>query len=1175
MKKVAKIPLAGLSFVLFLLALILFLYFFTSVPEQRLNDWFSYYIKNKTGVKFTVEKVNRDIWHRIRLEGVRLYIEGTDKEDILIGHIDLLEVEYSIADIIFRKFSFSNVNASGLKLTAPIDEKGRLISPLKVNDEPGDRVKIPKLNIDEYHFNDIEIEMLVGGKEISVLIDYLTGAFRSSDESLSLKIDSLKANCPQRDFDIESCSAGFVFIGNNLFIKSLNLETSRSIIEISGNYGTLTKPDFDIVYDFSPVDLEDIKALTGSDLDGVFYLHGKHYGNFKKFEGNASGDVVLFRKRLKDLSFGYRFSSDKLYFDDAKGVVFDSPIAGNGYIDFGSKPESYRFKGTIDNLNLQNIDIDIYTALTGKIDLKGEGLSEKDMKMGIAMELSKLDIDIYHFHQAKGEIDFDMEKLNFHHGFTARYRNTEVSLEGYLEYAGQIHLNGVTDFNDLADFKEQFFITDLDGTGKANFLIGGAVDDFSVTGNFYSDSCRFYGITADTFFLSVALKSFISHKVGTVEGFWKNGYLYSVPVDSGYFSVLVSGEKYFLDNVYWENNNNQMSFSGLFDNGNIIPTLIIDTLTAKLWDDTVFSSHPLKIDVYKDEVEFKDFQLAFISGIISLSGTLNFQNQMDIDIVVKNLEVEPLANYFISDKKISGIFSGEIGINGSFDLPVFSADLTISDLCIGDINQGTFICRALYEDSELKLQPAKLQCDDALYAIEGTIPVNLSFTNEGDRFPEEPISVVLAGSGYSVTLLPVFVPSLEYLYGDFDIDIVITGTYDNPSINGILTLKNGTLKILELVDPITNIAVNSRMQDNIIYVDSISGIVKSEEGETGINIDRYIGGKTGNYGNINGSGTIKLMGVSLFDYDLTFTGKDCPFYTDAYDIQGITDIDVTIKGISPPVVAGKVIFKKLDVNEPFASFSTGAGTGTDIIEDSTSWDIELDISATNNLCIKNNEAEIELKGNVLVLRQAGIIHLLGNLDVIRGNFYLFGYKKFKIKKGGMIFNNISKIDPEINFEVTTRIRQDSIHYEDFDLLITGSLTSPEIHTSDETIYSDEDILMILLADRAALNVEGAGLSSNLISSMRDILIQTFNPFTKTGVIDEFDINPYEGEGKTRISVAKYISPKLFFRYSRCLSQEAGETVGIEYFFNDNLSFEGRQGTKDEGISFDLNFRYEF
>lgn len=1174
MKKAVKIPLAGLSFVLFLLALLLFLYFFTVVPEQQLNDWFGYYLKDKIGLNITVDKINRDIWHQVRLEGIKVYIE-TDDEDVLIGDICLIKAEYSIIDILFGNFSFSNLWVSGVKLAIPVDDRGQLVLPLKSKESSEGELKLPKLNFDKYDFNDVEIELFAGGKEISVLVDYLTGAFQSSERSLSLKIDSLRANCPQKGFEIESCSGGFVLMGDNWFIKSLSLKTGRSTIEISGNYGKLADPDFEITYSFSPIDLEDIRTLTNINLDGVFYLNGRHYGSYKNFKGKASGNGVLFEKSLKDFSFNYRFSPSRLSFNDFKGVVFNSPMAGNGYIDFGPKPESYGFMGTVNSLNLQNIASDIYTVFTGRVDLKGEGFSEKNMKMDIDMELTQADIDIYHFHQAKGKINLDMRSLNFHPAFMARYKNTRVSLEGHLEYAGQVYLHGVTYFYDLADFKEQFFITDLDGTGKADFLVSGAIEDFSITGSFYSDSCRFYGLTADTFALSIDLNSFISHKVGTVEGFWKNGHLYSVPVDSGYFSVVVSGEKFFLDKVYWENEDNQMSFSGLFDNGNIPPTFVIDTLTVKLWNDTVFSSRPLRIDVYEDEVEFKDFQLNFKSGSINMAGIVTYENRMNIDITAKGLEIEPIVNYFISDKKVSGMLSGEVEIGGNFDLPEFSADLSISELAIDEINQGTFTCRASYKDSELKLQPAKLQSDDALYALEGTFPVNLSFTYEGDRFPDVPVSVVFTGSGYSIMLLPAFVPSVENFYGSFDIDIVFTGTYDDPSVNGILTVNNGILKILELVGLITDIDISSRMENDIIYLDNVSGSVESYQNEIGKKINHYFGGKTGSYGRINGSGTIKLLGIGLFDYDLTLTGKDCAFYTDAYDIQGLVDIDLTINGSSPPVVGGQVLLKRLDMKEPFASFSTGAAEETEILEDSTAWNIELDILATNNLWIKNNEADIELRGDVLVLRQAGISRLLGQLNVIRGNFYLFGYKKFKIKKGEMIFNNISEMDPEINFEVTTRIRQDSIHYEDFDLLITGTLTSPEIHTGDETTYSDEDILMILLANQAALGVESAGLSGNIVNSMRDILIQTFNPFTRTGVIDEFDINPYEGEGETRISVAKYISPKLFLRYSRRLSQEAGETIGIEYIFNDNLSFEGRQGTKDEGISFDLNFRYEF
>jgi len=189
----------------------------------------------------------------------------------------------------------------------------------------------------------------------------------------------------------------------------------------------------------------------------------------------------------------------------------------------------------------------------------------------------------------------------------------------------------------------------------------------------------------------------------------------------------------------------------------------------------------------------------------------------------------------------------------------------------------------------------------------------------------------------------------------------------------------------------------------------------------------------------------------------------------------------------------------------------------------------------------------------------------------------------------MIFNNIAVIDPDISFDVTTRIRgttpgellaQSNFGYEDLNLMITGTLSKPTISSASDSIHSNEDILMVLLADRfnvTNISRKGTGsLTDNIINNMKDYAFVAFSQVERIGVFDELDINPNaDSLGQTSVSVAKYLSPKLFLRYSRGLSQQSGEAIGVEYMFNNNLSFEGRQGTKNEGISFGLNFKYEF
>jgi len=82
------------------------------------------------------------------------------------------------------------------------------------------------------------------------------------------------------------------------------------------------------------------------------------------------------------------------------------------------------------------------------------------------------------------------------------------------------------------------------------------------------------------------------------------------------------------------------------------------------------------------------------------------------------------------------------------------------------------------------------------------------------------------------------------------------------------------------------------------------------------------------------------------------------------------------------------------------------------------------------------------------------------------------------------------------------------------------------------------------------------------------------------LVDDIDFsqeNSKDNAGKeSRVSVAKYISPKFYLSYSQRLSQEGGQTVGFEYILNNKWSFEAKQGTgSDKGVAFDIKLRYEF
>jgi hypothetical protein len=106
-------------------------------------------------------------------------------------------------------------------------------------------------------------------------------------------------------------------------------------------------------------------------------------------------------------------------------------------------------------------------------------------------------------------------------------------------------------------------------------------------------------------------------------------------------------------------------------------------------------------------------------------------------------------------------------------------------------------------------------------------------------------------------------------------------------------------------------------------------------------------------------------------------------------------------------------------------------------------------------------------------------------------------------------------------------------YDNLEFLITGTLSKPEIHSGSDSIYSDESVLKILVADRFSINTgtgKNGGLGERLLANMLDVL---YNQTNRIPVFDEIDISPNaDSLGQTQVSVAKYLSPKLFLRYSR-------------------------------------------
>jgi autotransporter translocation and assembly factor TamB len=1173
MKRVLKIPLYIVAVIVLLMVSVVYLYYFTTLPERELNDWVDFKAYNKSGYRVSFERINRDIWDRVSLEGVTITPgAGKTGPSVKISRInlkysilELLKGRYSLDSLVIDSVLISMTEAEGPK---PEREKkaGASFSP-------------PGISVGDIAINDVAVVL---SAEDIIFVDSAVISASAEDESLRIQFKKLSARWPARDFELRGLTGEITVTDDGLHLSDVNVVTGRSRLSLTGPAGLTLIDKMNLTFECHPIDLEDISVLSGVKIEGKLDCSGSVNGDISDFSGRAVIDGVFMDKPYEKVELSYRLADGRLVFDSIEGRVFHAGFKGRGAIDFAARPEEYEYAGLVSHLDLREVAPDIRTDFSGQVEMKGQGFAESQFRMQVKCDLDSVSMEDFFFDEVAGRIEFDLERIRFLTGSRARYKNTFLEAAGVLVYTGDIDIAGNARFEDLTDFTDQTFLKQLGGRASAGFHLTGPTENFDIDVFFDSDSCWTYGLEPGEIHLYAELKSFIGHRVGGVSGRWTGGSVYSVPTDSGYFETTVSGERVFLDTVFVAGMDGGVWFKGFYDGTRVPPVFQADSIRGDIYGNRFSSLAPVILNIYPDRVEFDEFILGYLDGLLAVDGAVTNDLEMAVNFESSGFQIEPILSQISPDRQIRGIWNGSASLRGDFESPDIIFNLEIDSLSVDEVYLGSLEARADYSNGYITAEYAKLQSDYGIYNISGRLPLDLSFTEVENRLPEDAIDFSMESSGSRLLLSEAFISNVERFDTDFSFRINVSGTYANPKLTGSGELKNGVLKVIDLVNPLTDLRASIRMENEMIYVDSVRATVAGGEKYLGKAIGNLLsrGKDRGDKPLIVASGTLRLLGLGDIFYDLHVKGQNVYFMTDAYDVSGLVDLDLNIRGETPPTIYGNINILRLDIRDEFKNF---AGPDYDpafsAVEDSTVWDLDLNVSAVNNIQVKNIEMDAELKADIRVRRHLGIMRFLGELQTIRGSYNLLGLKKFRFESGRLIYKDLATVDPDIDFLLTTRRRvtdqkSGTVPYT-LQIHVGGTLLEPEITSQD---LSQEDLLRELLKGSVAGEpFTDGGSTAEILTSVTNLATSMgLDPLTAYNIIEEFEIDAYGDE--TRISIAKYLSRNLNVGLSGAVSRDVRGSISMEYYINDNMLFratQGMQGSENEGISLDFDINFEF
>lgn len=592
-----------------------------------------------------------------------------------------------------------------------------------------------------------------------------------------------------------------------------------------------------------------------------------------------------------------------------------------------------------------------------------------------------------------------------------------------------------------------------------------------------------------------------------------------------------------------------------------------------------YSRGVLKIDNFKAG---KGDAMLTVSGVIEPEGDIN------LNLDVSGLDLKDIN---LVKRKLPGT-TGKLGLRAAFEgksySPAIKGKVEITALArkgwdisadiAGDLTATANIKDI--EDSEAELGINNLDIRLPGKRLKSISPFTLRYVEE--RFEiaglsfEEPYGQVTMGGQISlkgilaITLsgtteigwLKRYLKGVEELEGRLTFDSRLGGSIKEPKITASLTGKDGMVRFRGFPYSLTNIRGKFSLTPELLAVDEIEGELQGA-GFTGggfFKLERFVPLDTDLYFDI-GEVALRYPGWlssrSRGRITVSGKGKEITLGGDIEVLKATYTEDIEFKEL-----LARIIWKK--VKERKEKRRKGLN-------------FNIHFRADDNLIVKNNLADIELKGHLRLIGRPKALSLIGELETVGGKAY-FRDREFSIMRGVVTFFVPERIIPFFDINTEANIRDYIIH-----LNALGRPDKYTIELHSDPPLDEKEIVSLITFGYTGSELKGRGTQMTSLEAVSIILQEELEDKVKKYFgFDRFSIDPYysefAGSTEARVTVGKKLRENLSATYSRGISSLQEEEVKLEYRLYDNVSLMGSWSSRKERVGAfggDVVLRYEF
>ncbi len=498
---------------------------------------------------------------------------------------------------------------------------------------------------------------------------------------------------------------------------------------------------------------------------------------------------------------------------------------------------------------------------------------------------------------------------------------------------------------------------------------------------------------------------------------------------------------------------------------------------------------------------------------------------------------------------VTGTMTGSASLEGTLEAPEGKFQLTFKELKTN--NPSLAYLQPLsaeftghFKDDVLLARGICLGIGDHPIDVQAQLPLRFSLSPYLIDFDATaPLSIRMNANGEFSPIFQLLFPRTSSVTGIAKVAVEITGSFDNPRVEGQLDLRDCSYESFELGCVMGSI--RAHFEGNGSHL-----VLKSFEATDGQN------------GTVTGHGSIRLDPAAKFPYDATFTlNNTVTLRRDFIEAATSGQLRLSSNG-ERSLLQGKLTIDRAVVSIPkqlparsnnmeVTVVNAAKKTLPPIITEGPPCALDVQIDCPKNWLIRADELRSEWRGQAHVTGDTKKPLFNGELRAIRGDFRVNG-RSFFLDRGVISFaGDISK---KTTLNVTASLDIDRIQVQ---ALLKGPLQQPTLTFSSNPPMSQREILSWVVFNHGLNNdsdaeltgqaivdlTSGAGSSSGLLNSLKRIGIDRI----------DFDSRESQGENDLSVNIGKYISRDLYINYNKGITSESNK-VSVEAHVIRNVKF---------------------